>query len=147
MDENENSVADGLAAIRERMKAGFRPGISQTMQFDLVEAGDGFSVFESIPGAHLFNPLGSVHGGFAATLLDSACGIAVHTRMKAGQSYTTLELKVSYLKTITAETGPMRAEGKVISMGRRVAFTEARLTDAAGKVYATATSTLLVITP
>ena len=82
---------------------------------------------------------------YAATLLDSACGCAVHTRLSATQAYTTLELKVAYHKPITRETGPLRAEGRVVSFGRRAAFAEATLVDAEGRLYATATSTLLVI--
>jgi len=94
------------------------------------------------PGA---STIRTVHGGYAATLLDSACGCAVHSRLAAGQSYTTLELKVSYLKAITDSTGPMRCEGRVVSIGRRAAFAEATLKDANGRLYATATSTLLVM--
>ena len=76
---------------------------------------------------------------------NSACGCAVHSRLSAGQAYTTLELKVAYHKAITAETGPVRAEGSIVSMGRRVAFAEARLVDEAGRLYASATSSLLVM--
>jgi uncharacterized protein (TIGR00369 family) len=86
-----------------------------------------------------------VHGGYAATLLDSACGIATHTKLQPGQGFTTLELKVSYLRGMTAATGPVRAEGRVISIGRRVAFAEADIRDAQGRIMATATSTLLVL--
>jgi uncharacterized protein (TIGR00369 family) len=86
-----------------------------------------------------------VHGGYAATLLDSACGCAVHSKLSASQTYTTLELKVSYLRAMTKDTGPVRAEGRVVNFGRRVGFAEATLQDANGKVYATATSTLLII--
>ena len=85
-----------------------------------------------------------VHGGYAATLLDSACGCAAHSALRAGQRYTTLELKVAYHKAMTDKTGPVRAEGKVLSIGRRAAFAEARLVDSAGTLYASATSTLLV---
>jgi uncharacterized protein (TIGR00369 family) len=88
--------------------------------------------------------LGIVHGGYAATLLDSACGCAVHSSLNGHQSYTTLELKVAYHHALTSTTGPVRAEGKVVSIGRRVAFAEGRITDAAGRLYASATSTLLV---
>jgi len=102
-------------------------------------------VFEGNPDDRVYNPIGSVHGGYAATLLDSACGIAVHSKLAPGQSYTTLELKVSYLRGMTSETGVVRAEGNILSIGRRVAFAEAKLTDAAGRLLATATSTLLVI--
>ena len=92
-------------------------------------------------------PIGTVHGGYAATLLDSACGCAVHAKLAAGQSYTTLKLKVAYHKAMTAETGRVRAEGLVLSFGRRAAFAEAKLVDASGRLLASATSTLLVVTP
>nr|QQZ52067.1 PaaI family thioesterase [Phenylobacterium glaciei] len=88
--------------------------------------------------------MGTVHGGFAATLLDSCLGCAVHSKLKAGQGYTTLELKVAYHRAMTKDTGPVRAEGVVINMGRRAAFAEGKLTDLNGRLYATATSTLLV---
>jgi uncharacterized protein (TIGR00369 family) len=116
-----------------------------TMGFDLVEIDAGLAIFEGEPGLSVYNPLGSVHGGYAATLLDSACGCAVHSRLSADQGYTTLELKIAYHRAMTVETGPVRAEAKVITMGRRVAFTEGRITDAAGKVYASATSTLILV--
>jgi len=86
-----------------------------------------------------------VHGGYAATLLDSACGCAVHSRLSASQAFTTLELKVAYHKAMRADTGPVRAEGLVISLGRRAAFAEATLTDRSGRLLASATSTLLVM--
>jgi uncharacterized protein (TIGR00369 family) len=102
-------------------------------------------VFAGVPDEHAYNPIGTVHGGYTAALLDSACGCAVHSRLTAAQAYTTLELKVAYHRPITKETGRVRAEGLVLSFGRRVAFAEAKLTDAQGKLYASATSTLLVI--
>jgi uncharacterized protein (TIGR00369 family) len=86
-----------------------------------------------------------VHGGYAATLLDSACGCAVHASLSPTQAYTTLELKIAYHKAMTKETGLVRAEGRVVSLGRRVAFAEGKLIDANGKLYASATSTLLVM--
>lgn len=89
--------------------------------------------------------MGTVHGGYAATLLDSACGLAVHSRLAAGQGHTTLELKVSYLRALTEDSGVVRGEGRVISMGRRVAFAEATLHDGNGRLCATATSTLLLL--
>ena len=88
--------------------------------------------------------IGSVHGGYAATLLDSACGCAAHSRLTASQAFTTLELKVAYHKRITKDTGLLRAEGNLLSFGQRVAFAEAKLTDVQGTLYASATSTLLV---
>jgi uncharacterized protein (TIGR00369 family) len=127
------------------MSAARRSGIGASLDFTLVDVQDGVAIFEAAPGEHAYNPIGSVHGGYAATLLDSACGCAVHSKLSATQTYTTLELKVSYLKAMTKNTGLVRAEGRVISIGRRVAFSEATLKDANGKVYATATSTLLVV--
>lgn len=119
-------------------------GIGKTMDFHVVEMEEGRVVFGGEPDERVYNPIGTVHGGYAATLLDSAVGCAVHSRLKAGQGYTTLELKVAYHRAMTKDTGPIRAEGTVTHMGRRAAFAEGRLTDAKGRLYATATSTLLV---
>lgn len=138
------SELNGLQQLQSLVAAGRRPPIGDTLDFDLVEIGHEGAVFEGTPGASTYNPLGSVHGGYAATLLDSACGCAVHARLEAGQAFTTLELKVAYHRPMSDRTGPVRAEGKVVSIGRRVAFAEARLVDKQGKLYASATSTLLV---
>ena len=127
------------------MASGRKPGIMVALDFDFVEVESGKAVFAGLPGEHAFNPIGTVHGGYAAALLDSACGCAVHSRLTALQAYTTLELKVAYHRPITQQTGLLRAEGLVLSFGRRVAFAEAKLTDAQGKLYASATSTLLVL--
>lgn len=136
---------DGLARVTALLAAGGRPPIGETLDFALVEVDYGRAVFEGVPGRHAYNPMGAVHGGYAATLLDSACGIAAASRLTHDQSFTTLELKVAYHKAMSEETGKVRAEGVVISMGRRVAFVEARLTDADGTLLASATSTLLVM--
>jgi uncharacterized protein (TIGR00369 family) len=114
------------------------------LDFQFIEVGLGTAVFAGTPGLHAYNPIGVMHGGYAATLLDSACGCAVHSRLSATQAYTTLDLKVAYHMALTAEAGLVRAEGRVLSMGRRAAFAEAKLTDASGRLYASATSTLLV---
>ena len=137
--------ATGLDQLRAMIAAGKRPGIADSLDFNLVEIERGFAVFEGVPGQHAYNPIGMVHGGYAATLLDSACGCAVHANLEAGQAYTTLEIKVAYHKALTDRVGKVRAEARVLSMGRRVAFAEGKLVDAAGTVYASATSTLLVI--
>ena len=136
--------ATGLEQLRAMIAAGGRPPIGETLDFSLVEAGDGTAAFAGTPGHHAYNPIGTVHGGYAATLLDSACGCAVHSKLGVSQGYTTLELKVAYHKAMTDKTGPVRAEGRVVSFGRRAAFAEARIVDAAGRLYASATSTLLV---
>ncbi len=137
--------ASGLQQLRALIDAGRRPGIGAALDFNLVEIEEGRAVFEGTPGRHVYNPLGTVHGGYAATLLDSACGCAVHSKLAPGQRFTTLELKVAFHKALTADTGRVRAEGSLLSYGRRVSFAEARLTDASGRLYASATSTLLVI--
>jgi uncharacterized protein (TIGR00369 family) len=137
----------GLEQLRALIAAGRRPGIADSLDFNLVEVEDGRAVFEGVLGLHAYNPIGSVHGGYAATLLDSACGCAVHSKLAPEQGYTTLELKVAYHKALTAKTGLVRAVGRVISMGRRAAFAEATLSDESGRLYASATSTLLVMTP
>ena len=135
----------GLEQLRALIASGKRPGIAVSLDFTLSEVGDGTAVFTGTPGHHAYNPIGMVHGGYAATLLDSACGCAVHTKLSTTQMYTTLELKVAYHKAITDTTGLLRSEGRVVTFGRRVAFAEGKLIDAAGKLYASATSTLLII--
>ena len=138
------SDLSGLAQIRALMLSGHRSGIVETLDLRLVEVDDGRAVFEGTPGIRAYNPIGTVHGGYAATLLDSACGIAVHSKLFPDQAYTTLEIKIAYHRAMTAETGLVRAEGTVLSFGRRAAFAEARLTDTAGRILASATSSLLV---
>ncbi len=145
-DTLDRAALSGLDQLRAMIASDAQPPIGRTLDFSLVEVEEGRAVFEGNPDGSVYNPIGSVHGGYAATLLDSACGVAVHSKLAPGQAYTTLELKVSYLRGMTVDTGAVRAEGVVLSMGRRVAFAEAKLTDAAGRLLATATSTLLVIT-
>jgi uncharacterized protein (TIGR00369 family) len=135
----------GLEQLRAVVAAGGIAPIGETLRFALVEVEAGRVVFEATPGRHAYNPIGTVHGGYAATLLDSACGCAVHSQLTAAQAYTTLELKVAYHKAMTETTGLVRAEGRVITLGRRAAFAEATLKDTAGRLYASATSTLLVM--
>jgi uncharacterized protein (TIGR00369 family) len=101
-------------------------------------------VFEGSPTKAVYNPLGSVHGGYAATLLDTVMARAVHSRLQSGQRYTTLELKVAYHRALTEASGPVRAEGKVVSNGRRAAFAEGRLFDKDGNLCASATTTCLI---
>ena len=143
--EEVGADLSGLEQLRALIGSGRRPGIAQSLDFDLVEVDDGRAVFEGRPGLHAYNPINTVHGGYAATLLDSACGCAVHSKLAPGEAYTTLELKVAYHKAITHETGIVRAEGRIVSFGRRAAFAEARLTDAAGRLYASASSSLLIM--
>jgi uncharacterized protein (TIGR00369 family) len=142
--ERADSELDGLQQLRAMMATGKRAGIGQTLGFALIEVEPGRVVFEGTPDSSVYNPFGAVHGGYAATLLDSACGIAVHSQLGARRGHSTLELKVSYLRGLNDASGAVRAVGRVISMGRRVAFAEATLHDASGRLCATATSTLLV---
>jgi uncharacterized protein (TIGR00369 family) len=141
--DNANGL-NGLGQLRALMEAGTPPPIGVTMGFTLVEIEEGRAVFEGHPDRSVYNPIGSVHGGYAATLLDSACGCAIHSRLTAEQGYTTLELKVSYHRPLTDISGPVRAEGRVVSIGRRAGFAEASLTDGKGRLCASATSTLLI---
>jgi len=135
----------GLEQLQQLLAAGQRPPICETLDFALVEIEKGRAVFAGTPGPRAYNPIGTIHGGYAATLLDSACGCAVHASLTAEQAYTTVELKIAYHRALTAETGPVRAEAHVVSLGKRVAFSEGRLTDAQGRLYASATSTLLIL--
>jgi uncharacterized protein (TIGR00369 family) len=121
------------------------PPIARLLGFSLVEVDSGHAAFECTPGEQHYNPIGVVHGGLAMTLLDSAMGCAVHTRMSAGASYTTLEAKTNLVRAITDKTGVVRAIGKVIHLGNRIATAEARLVDSAGKLYAHATTTCIVL--
>src|SRR5664279_4010015 len=120
------------------------PPIMQTVEpFDCT-AEPGLVVMHSIPGFRHYNPIGSVHGGYAATLLDSAMGLAVHSMLPPGTGYTTLEFKISFIKGMSKDTGPVRTEGRTLNVGRRAATAEARITDAKGRLLAHATTTCLV---
>ena len=120
------------------------PPITKTLDFTLVVVEVGRVAFQGRPSVDHYNPMGVVHGGWFATLLDSALGCSVHTALPAGKSYTTLELKVNMLRALSSKVGLVRAEGKVIHVGGQVATAEARLVDAGGKLYAHATTTCLV---
>ncbi|HSO00966.1 MAG TPA: PaaI family thioesterase [Gaiellaceae bacterium] len=120
------------------------PPISELMGFRGVSAEPGGAVFEMTPGPQHYNPIGSVHGGIALTLLDSAMGCAVHTTLGPGVGYTTLEVKANFVRPITADTGPIRCEGIVIHSGSRIATAEGKLTDEDGKLLAHGTTTCMI---
>jgi uncharacterized protein (TIGR00369 family) len=120
------------------------PHIADTLDFSLVEVELGKAVFQGTPQLKHYNPLGSVHGGWYATLLDSALGCAVHTTLPAGRAYTTAELGVNIVRAASAKTGPLRAIGTVLHSGRQLATAEARIVGPDGKLYAHATTTCLV---
>jgi uncharacterized protein (TIGR00369 family) len=120
------------------------PPIMQTVEpFDFI-AEPGVVAFHSIPEFRHYNPIGSVHGGYAATLLDSAMGLAVHSMLPPGTGYTTLEFKLSFIRGMTRDTGAVRSEGRTLHVGRRTATAEARITDSKGRLLAHATTTCLV---
>ena len=121
--------------------------IAATLGVLLAEVGDGTAVFEGRPGPHLLNPLGSVHGGWALTLIDSAAGCALHTELPPGTGYTTVETKVNFTRPIASDGGTVRCEGIVLSRGRQIATAEARLVSAEGKLLAHGTSTLIILPP
>lgn len=120
------------------------PPINDTMNMALIEVGQGQVVFQGTPEFGHYNPLGTVHGGWFATLLDSALGCAVQSTLPAGRSYTTAELSVNIVRSASHTTGPLRAVGTVIHGGRQVATAEARIEDEGGKLYAHATTTCFV---
>jgi uncharacterized protein (TIGR00369 family) len=118
--------------------------IARTLSFQLMEVGEGRAVFQGTPGADHLNPMGTIHGGWYATLLDSALGCAVHTMMAAGRGYTTAELGVNLVKAIGPKVQRVRAEGRVLHCGRQLATAEARLVGPDGTLFAHATTTCLV---
>jgi uncharacterized protein (TIGR00369 family) len=165
--------ADELARLRERMiAAGGKPGvadpasvaglsgmevmqamqdgklpyshIAETLDFGLIEVSPGKAVFQGTPQLKHYNPLGTVHGGWYATLLDSAMGCAVHTMMPAGRAYTTAELGINIVRAASSRSGPLRAIGTVVHCGRQLATAEARIVGPDGKLYAHGTTTCLV---
>lgn len=122
-----------------------QPPICRTLGFRLVAANEGTAVFEGEPSFDYYNPIGTVHAGFAATLLDSCVGCAVHSTLPPGQGYTTMEFKINLVRPITENTGLVRAEGTAVHIGRRMATAEGRLTDAAGKLLAHASTTCMIL--
>lgn len=133
---------DFVRAIFERRLP--EPPIMQTVEPFHCTVEPGVVAIHSIPGMRHYNPIGSVHGGYAAILLDSAMGLAVQSMLPAGSGYTTLEFKISFIKGMSKDSGTVRTEGRTLSVGRRAATAEARITDAKGRLLAHATTTCLV---
>ena len=121
------------------------PPIMSTLGFGGFAVGPGWARFSMTPGEHHYNPIGSVHGGVAATLLDSALGCAVHTALEAGVGYTTVDLRVTFVRPLSSDTGPVRCEGRVIHVGSRIGTAEGRITDADGRLYAHGSATCLIL--
>ena len=136
---------DGLAFLKSIIAGTVpNPPMSKLMSFHLVEAGEGRAAFEGLPQFEHYNPIGTVHGGFAMTLLDSALGCSIFSLLKKGESWTTLDLKVNFVRPLSKDTGMVRAEGRIIHRGRTVSTSEGDLKDRAGKLYAHATTTCMI---
>lgn len=136
---------DGLTLFKGLLEGKFpAPPIGRALGFRVSEVELGRVAFSYTPVFEHYNPLGTVHGGIAATLLDSVMGCCIHTTLKAGIGYTTVEIKVNYVRAMTDRTGPVRAEGKVINVGSRIGTSEGRLTDASGRLLAHGTTTCLI---
>jgi uncharacterized protein (TIGR00369 family) len=123
------------------------PPAACLLDMEITHVEEGCVRMQLRPGEHHYNTIGSVHWGIVATLLDSVMGCAVHSTLPPGQAYATLEIKVNYLRAVTEATGTVAAEGRIVHGGRRSAVAEAKLTDVAGRLYATASTTCLVVEP
>jgi uncharacterized protein (TIGR00369 family) len=135
----------GLAYWRGVIDGHFPPPpIGEIIQMRVVDVENGHVTFTCTPDASMYNPLGTVHGGAVCTLLDTVTACAMHTTLPEGVGYTSVEIKVNYLKAVTAASGPLTAVGTVVKPGSRIGFAEGKVTDASGNLVATATSTLLV---
>lgn len=135
----------GLEYMRQVMTGEVPPsGMGQLMNFNLVEVSEGHAVFTIQPDERHYNGLGIAHGGLAATLLDSATGCAINTMMPAGKIFTTLEMKINYVRPMTREIGEVRCEANVIHVGGRTATAEGRIVDRNGKLYAHGTATCML---
>jgi uncharacterized protein (TIGR00369 family) len=138
----ERSGLETMQAIRDGLLP--PPPIAMLMQFDIRALEEGRVEFGCVLDESVYNPIGVVHGGLVCTLLDTVAGCAVHTTLPKGLAYTSIELKVNYLRAVHASSGPLTAIGTVVKPGRRVAFAEGKVLDAAGRTVATASSSLLV---
>jgi uncharacterized protein (TIGR00369 family) len=141
----ERQRMTGLEYMRGVMKGEVPPsGMGELMNFKLVEVSEGRAVFTIKPDERHYNGLGIAHGGLAATMLDSATGCAINTMMPAGKIFTTLEMKINYVRPMTRETGEVRCEANVIHVGGRIATAEGRIVDCDGKLYAHGTATCML---
>ena len=120
------------------------PHMNETLGFDLMEVGDGHAIFQGVPHLRYYNPMGTVHGGWYSTLLDSALGCAVQSKLPAGRAYTTAELSINIVRAASHKTGPLRAVANVIHSGKQIATAEAKILDAEGRLYAHGTTTCFV---
>lgn len=139
------ATSDGLAVLQDRFRDGPAVAVAQLLGMEPILVERGHVEFACAASSRFANPMGTVHGGILATLLDSALGCAVQSVLDARQAYTTISLEVKYLRAVALDAGVLRAEGTVIHAGRRQATAEGRITDEAGRVVATATTTCLVL--
>lgn len=136
---------DGLSFLRGLIDGTFpAPPITQTLGFTLSEVEHGRAIFSGTPQMRHYNPIGTVHGGFAMTLLDSALACAVHSTLSKGETYTTLEIKVNLVRPLIRDTGLVRAEGRIIHRGRTLGTSEGDIKDASGRLYAHASTTCMI---
>lgn len=141
-----NTVPDGLTRLKAYIKNGKPMGMFKILELNCIEVDKGHAVFEAVPDERFFNQGQIVHGGYAATLLDSACGSAVISTLPAGKSCTTINLNISYHKPLTAQSGRVYVKGQMLSCGQRVGFAAAEIVGVEdGRLYASATSSLLII--
>lgn len=140
----DRSRLTGRAFLEARLAGRGAAPLGELLGLILVEVGDGFTVFEGTPKPEHYNPAGVVHGGWMASLLDSALGCAIHSRLGAGVGYGTIELKVNFVRAMTAATGLVRCRGDVVHMGRRLATSEGRIVDMNGKLYAHGSCTCMI---
>lgn len=145
VDRNTAARESGYAFLMKLLDGTHpTPPFSEVSDTWLVEVGEGRVVFEARPSARFYNPMGTVHGGWISTVLDSAMGCAVHSMLKAGQAYTTVELKVNFVRPLLEQTGIVRCEGKIVHSGGRLATADGRLTDGAGKLIAHGSETCMI---
>ena len=146
--EEERAGLSGLALLQAMIDGHApQPPMAQVMRGLLVEVAEGFAVFEGQPDASVGNPHGTVHGGWALTLIDSAAGCAAHTTLEAGVGYTTVETHANFTRPILPDSGVFRCVGRVINRGRSIVTAEAMITDAQGRLLAHGGSTLMVLQP
>jgi len=143
-DGDNHQPQSGLDYLRERLKDWHGSAMAETMNMRLIAVDDGSATFEAFPSPKYYNPQMRLHGGYAATLIDSATGCAVQTKLQAGVGYGTIELKVNYVRKIDAEVGRLLCTGTVIHAGRTMLTADAKLTDENGKLYAHGSGTFLV---
>jgi uncharacterized protein (TIGR00369 family) len=146
IDPEVAKTMSGIELLRAIVAGRFpAPPMAGALDYGVRSVEDGRVVFVGTPKFEFYNPLGMVHGGYAATLLDSAMGCAVHTKLAAGQSYSTLEFKINFVRAVTTQTGEVQAIGQIVHVGKKTAVAEGKLVDSSGKVYATGNTTCIIL--